>query len=583
MFGSFIDSLQLPLYHILVQTPLFLIDMFYNLFGIVFGAFANVPFGITVDAAGNISFSWSWNNPITQVYIIVLIIAFICFAIYFIFFLINLQKMHSSGKTLFHQLRWPLMMIVAFVGFPIAMILGNYLLQIVLTLFSGNSYLVLTDADIMQIKNQLIPMINQLDNIKNITINVNGTTMTLYQALVDINYTIDNLIIRATDANNQQLIDYFVAIQATVDQLLNYINVEIPKMINEINNILYSLTPGKIDYDQFQLLRDYCTELQNMSTTFFALDSLNELIQPYRSLIIGWHSDYELCLDQLNAISISINTFNNPLSPTTIGDYIGDGRQTDGLIDIIMYGNENTKGLLTVSTSLLGRKECDLTVLIFQVATGSNKTNWWMPPSIRWLRGEGNIIVGGILAWTSLIAMVAIVSCAVSRILLQFIYWIEAIFYCAKGDLGKENINIYFNKMIGLWWANATLLIFVEISMLIIPMFKNALIAGNFRGGIDQTVEIATCVMLQIFLWVSVFQSRRFGLNMGSGIKFNKQTLYAANANLSTTDYALQMQYIQSSKSKTKNVTQLIDSSNSRTPIAKTTTQQNQKSIWDEG
>jgi hypothetical protein len=191
-----------------------------------------------------------------------------------------MRRFGNDGEVQEHikfVLGYPLFIVAS----PFIIMIVSTLVTILISIFNKNQPATLTTTDIVGLKTYLLNDLKDLQNINSVKIDVGGQSLSITQALIEMQTQLTNAITQA-NANGRSDISNQLQIQLSdVNNLLNYLECGgLQDDINNLNLIVNQLQAGSVD-----LSGKLASQIADISLHLNNIDKLfNTCLSDYKNL-----------------------------------------------------------------------------------------------------------------------------------------------------------------------------------------------------------------------------------------------------------------------------------------------------------
>lgn len=368
-------------YVIFIKGSLVLIDALYKIFGFFTGGqFVNHIIGVSGDGA----FVMNWDTPIASIFFYVtigcLILGLILIGFIFAQRLLNTRLSESKNYSGLGSIpKFFILFILGIVGIPVFFIFMNLITSVLSSILGFSNSIYVGNDGIMQIKNHITGMVNEVANIQNLVISSTDLDTYLTKLIADLRLEVTN----STSTNFTDQLTILI-------QKLEYFQNEIKSIVQTKDSILALLAqikPDKIDIAISNQLMEKVNYLNDLMNNFSNLTTqVNLLINNY-----GANFKDQNTLLYLKELQVSSSNITSGL-----GYYFS----SNGVIYQLINGNIDHMGLFNLKMRVSGTQDFILVLQLYRlISNDPNATNWEATPSFI----DTGMLITGIL--TCLIAL----------------------------------------------------------------------------------------------------------------------------------------------------------------------------------
>lgn len=417
----------------------------------------------------------------------------------------NARRRLGNGGEVSTHLRYGLGFALFIVISPFIMMVFSTLLTILISIFNKNQNQSLTADEVTGLKTYLNQELQQLSNITNVKIDVNGSLFSISQSLQTMITSLNNAI---TDANSQGRSDIANNLQKTltdVQNLLAYFQSgQMNSDISDLTNIINGLSVGQIDFDVSNKINEIASRLNQINVLFsdimkdYSLFSSSDLKQ----LIISWNSRNADIFSYFDAIKSSLGNFSDS---TFLGWYLDSQH---GLLNFIINGDKNQIGLVSLQMRLTGMVDFDLVGKIFNFITGRPANQWSSTLFDGWGNtGIVNIVIGFIITAVADLIMFGAAWRVAQCWIIIFAKWFGAIPVIARGNEG--DLKVHVGEMFTIWIELFFTYLFFELAVIVMPYITAPIDAAGIVG------KGASLLFIDAAMAVALMQARRSAMLFG--------------------------------------------------------------------
>lgn len=503
IFGHVIGGIA---YFILVYIPLWILNIFYNIFKLVGSGFSSAIFHTSI-IDGRLIWQFNWGGQVLTIVMCLIIVSVVLWLFYLLMKVArqNARRRLGNGGEVSTHLRYGLGFALFMVLSPFVMMIFSTLLTILISIFNKNQNQSLTAEEVTGLKIYLLQDLNQLSQITGVKIDVAGSSYSIVQSLQTMITSLNNAI---TDANAQGRSDIANNLQKTltdVQSLLTYIQSgQFTSDINELTNIINNLNAGQQSFDLSNRINEISTHLNQINTLF------NNIISDYslfnasdvKDLIISWNSRNADIFNYMDGIKSSLNNFSNA---NYLGFYLDPQH---GLLNTIFEGDKQQIGLVALQMRLSGMVDFDLVGKIFNFITGKPANQW----NSTFFGGWGNTgIINIVIGFMTTVIADLIMIMAAWRVaqgwVIIFAKWFGAIPVIARGNEG--DLKTHIGEMFTIWIELFFTYLFFEIAIIAIPYITVPIDATGIIG------KGTSLLFIDAAMAVALMQSRRSAMLFG--------------------------------------------------------------------
>lgn len=401
------------IYVVFVKGMLVLLNALYQVFNFFTGGnFINQMMGVSADG----SFIIDWHSPLAIMFMTTLTVGVLLLII-----MIGLSFTHNllstreeKQKSYFsNKLKYVFYFIGAVIFVPMAFLMLNAVTSILASVLGVSTSLRLDSTMVTNVKDNLIPMVNNLGDLD--SLQINGFQVNAYLDELNKNIIAQNKV--AVDAGDGALSNKLLIasdlIQKCKDGLLTLTSTK-----NELLALLNSLSPDKVDVAAGDKMGELMSAMDQVNNSFMNLyDSLTYINSKYETTMSP-----ELRQSILGFTSSFTDTSNG------LGLYFG----SDALITKIINGKgSEVMGLANLRSYVIGYKDFDLVLQIYRLATGNDySTDWRAVP--RFVHVD-TLVVGILASLISVIIIALYTIYVVKRVFIIAIYFVMSPIMIATG------------------------------------------------------------------------------------------------------------------------------------------------------
>jgi len=514
IIGSIISAILMPfLYPLLIMAPLWILDSVYRVFRLCCGQnLAELFFHST--GIGDINWSFQ-NNQIIRVMLIALVIGVVVSALMFAIAGGIQYARHRPMSEIKSKIKWPIIGVISFFALPIGFTLISTLSSVLMQVLGGaeiNNYI---DANLANsLLTNLQSKIDALASCTGITINWNvgsGAPVAIESMDKNIDIILQMLGQISADAQAKGFSNIVENCQNLIKEATEIKGI-LANLSTDITNLQDALQKGLTNIGKDGTVipnQDYANTITAIKNKF---DLLGIYWSDITSNLVAIHKQYANIIANESLITIGDNDYKiwdivryNLENDNVFKDFdnywVGDKSQWNIILTNVCQYKDVNYGLNRAMSGIDPQAvtSFSLTVLIYQMVTGNNDSNW---ASFNWsMHGSISLInVGiGFVCIVCTVIVVALFSIwAARRIIELVICMVFTVFNAFVGvtdDGIKYNMGLktFIGKMFAIviaWWCFS---IGITVIKLVVDGF--AKLPSNPLAGIGG-------MLVQVFLYV---------------------------------------------------------------------------------
>ena len=409
IIGSIISAILMPfLYPLLIMAPLWILDSVYRVFRLCCGQnLAELFFHST--GIGDINWSFQ-NNQIIRVMLIALVIGVVVSALMFAIAGGIQYARHRPMSEIKSKIKWPIIGVISFFALPIGFTLISTLSSVLMQVLGGaeiNNYI---DANLANsLLTNLQGKINDLASCTGITINWNvgsGAPVAIESMDKNIDIILQMLGQISADAQAKGFSNIVENCQNLIKEATEIKGI-LANLSTDITNLQDALQKGLTNIGKDGTV----IPNQDYANTITAIKNKFDLIGIYwsdiTSNLVAIHKQYGNIIANESLITIGDNDYKiwdivryNLENDNVFKDFdnywVGDKSQWNIILTNVCQYKDVNYGLNKAMSGIDPQAvtSFSLTVLIYQMVTGNNDSNW---ASFNWsMHGSISLINVGI-------------------------------------------------------------------------------------------------------------------------------------------------------------------------------------------
>lgn len=481
-------------YTIFVFFPLMLLNLLYNIFQFIGSGFSSQFFHTQI-IDGRLIWQFHWQGQLFTIVIGAIIIAAVIWLAIFLIKINRINAMRKFGNG--GQIKEHVVKLIGFPVFifvsPFIMMVGSTLCSLLVGMFNQNVEATLSAKEYQNIINVLIPNLNGTTDLSNVQLNWEGTTFNLINGLNDVKDKLNAVLIDATNHGRSDIVDIVNKQIETINNLLAYVQTDLPNIINNIRDILYKVSAGLVDEKLSQQLGEEINKLQNIFTYFNQFVDYSDSLGRFNIDIVKWSDTHKYLFTAFSEIKNSLNSNVNKLQ-------LGYWTSQTGWIWNLINGYNNNIGLSAITAKLGGYINMNLVQAIYTFITGDPNGNNWVYGFRYWNQvGLGRIICGFIVELGAIGSVLAIVLFIAKGWVWVYGLWIGTLFILANGEDYK--LKAHFARILRSWFEIFFCYMYMQVILTLVPVLAQI---STTSGALNMVAEGSALVFIDAGLMLVI-------------------------------------------------------------------------------
>ncbi len=452
-----------------------ILNVFYNIFKQISTGFSAAIFHTQI-VDGHLIWQFSWGGIWATFIMCILIVS----AVIWLFVLImkinrkNAARQLGNGGEVANHVAYFLGIPAFIFVSPFIMMAGGALVELLTGIFGTNTILSLSDQDVKNINELLIPQVSLFGNFTSqVNLTINSSTYSLIDAISKLSTQLTNAYNSAVNAGNSAVAETINNQLKQVNELLTYLNNDFGTYTNNLMELLRQIKGNTIDPT---LANEIANDYAHISRAYSLVEQFNNSLMsdliPYKDIIIGYDPAYNYIFDFIQPWKDSMN--NQELAINNLAYYF---ESQNGVFAHICNGGDNYLGISTINNCLTGTCSFSICQILSEFITGSKGP--WQTTLIygSFQAGTEKTIIGTVCLYLAVGSMWYGLWKVARLWVITIISWITAIPSIASGE--NKVIKKDLMKILSSWFEIFFIYCFFEVGMNIVSLIANAYKTDN--------------------------------------------------------------------------------------------------------